>query len=159
MLVNGASGGVGAFAVQIAKALGAHVTGVCSVRNVELVRSIGADEVVDYTSEDFARRSERYDLILDAVGNRSCGDPRRAAAREGTIVFAGGSKILSHLFATVVGARVVPQRVVMLRVLAELVEAGKLTPVVDRTYPLAEAAEAVRYSETGRASGKVVVAV
>jgi NADPH:quinone reductase-like Zn-dependent oxidoreductase len=149
------------------------VTGVCSTGNVDLVRSIGADEVVDYTVDDFTRMERRYDLILDLVGNRSLSELRRALTPKGTVVLAGagsrrrlgpvgqllGALVLSRL----VGQRLLPLLAQLRRddlvVLNEMVEAGKLTPVVDRTYPLSEAPEAIRYLEAGHARGKVVVTV
>jgi NADPH:quinone reductase-like Zn-dependent oxidoreductase len=174
VLVNGASGGVGTFAVQIAKALGAEVTGVCSTRNVELVRSLGADHVIDYTQEDFTRGAQRYDVVIDAVGNHSLRDVRRALVPEGVHVLIGGPKddpwlgpVLGFIKAPIV-SRFTSQRVVVLlaqmneadlRALNELVEAGKVTTVIDRSYPLAEVPEALRYLETRRARGKVVIAV
>jgi NADPH:quinone reductase-like Zn-dependent oxidoreductase len=173
VLINGASGGVGTFAVQIAKALGADVTGVCSTRNVEMVRSIGADRVVDYMVEDFTRDGHRYDLIVDAVGNRSLSDLRRATTPGGIVVLTGGGggrllgPMAKSLRAMVLG-RFVSQRMLMffaklnnpdLLAIAELVEAGKVKPVIDRTFPLAQAPEAIRYLETGHARGKVVVKV
>jgi NADPH:quinone reductase-like Zn-dependent oxidoreductase len=173
VLVNGAAGGVGTFAVQIANALGAEVTGVCSTGNVDLVRSLGADHVVDYTVDDFARAGERYDLIFDLVGNRSLRDLRRAATPKGAVVFCGGGSgnwigpLLLPLHGLVVstfaGQRL---RTFLARlrrddllVMCDLVADGKLTPVVDRTYPLSEAPEAIRYLEAGHARGKVVVTV
>jgi len=173
VLINGAAGGVGTFAVQIAKALGAETTGVCSTRNVELVRSIGADHVVDYTVDDFSRSGHQYDLILDTVGNRSFRDLRRATTAKGTIVVAGGgggrlfgpitqiaralmlSPLVSHRVRVVMG-NVGKEDLVFLK---GLVDEGKVTPVVDRTYPLSEAAEAVRYLEGRHARGKVVITV
>jgi NADPH:quinone reductase-like Zn-dependent oxidoreductase len=173
VLINGAAGGVGTFAVQIAKALGGDVTGVCSTGNVDLVRSIGADEVVDYTVDDFTRTGRRYDLILDLVGNRSLSELRRALTPKGTLVLSGagshrrlgpvgrllGALVLSRL----VGQRLLPLLAQLRRddlvVLNEMVEAGTLTPVVDRTFPLREAPEAIRYLEAGHARGKVVVTV
>ena len=167
VLVNGAAGGVGTFAVQIAKALGAEVTGVCSTRNVDLVRSIGADVVVDYTSEDVTR-SGRYDLIVEAVGNRSLSDWRRVLTPTGTLVIVGGGEgrwigpMVTPGKALVV-SRFSRQRLLPLLaqlnnddliVIAELIEAGKVTPVIDRTYPLSEAAEAIRYLEAGHAQGE-----
>jgi NADPH:quinone reductase-like Zn-dependent oxidoreductase len=166
VLVNGAAGGVGTFAVQIAKAMGAHVTGVCSTRNVDLVRSLGADEVVDYTTDDFTGRGRRYDLVIDTVGNRSTADLRRALTPKGTVVLVGGDGKLHEMLAPLVVGRFVSQRLVSfiakinkddLAALGELTESGKLTPVIDRTYPLEEAAEAIRYLETGHVRGKVVV--
>ncbi|MHB8470307.1 MAG: NAD(P)-dependent alcohol dehydrogenase [Gaiellaceae bacterium] len=166
VLINGAAGGVGTFAVQIAKAMGGHVTGVCSTRNVELVRSLGADDVVDYTTDDFAHRGVRHDLVIDLVGNRSTADLRRVLTPKGTAVLIGGGGNLVDMVAPLVVARFVSQRLVTftakinaedLAALGELAEAGKLTPVIDRTYPLEEAAEAIRYLETGHVRGKVVV--
>jgi NADPH:quinone reductase-like Zn-dependent oxidoreductase len=169
VLVNGASGGVGSFAVQIAKALGAHVTGVCSTRNVELVRSIGADDVVDYTKDDFTRVDRKYDLVFDAVGNRAFSDLRRAAARNGAIVIAGGEgSFFVRTFNVLVVGRFISQRALFflakinkedLGFLKDLIEAGKVTPLIDRMYPLSEAAEAMRHSEAGHARGKVVVTI
>jgi NADPH:quinone reductase-like Zn-dependent oxidoreductase len=173
VLINGAAGGVGTFAVQIAKTLGAHVTGVCSTRNVELVRSLGANEVVDYTVDDFGRSARRYDVILDTVGNRSLRDLRRALAPRGTLVVVGGGggRILgpvSQLARALVLARLVRQQVkplmaqvrkADLMLLKQLVEDGKVTPVIDRSYPLRDTAEAVRYLEGGHARGKVVITV
>ena len=173
VLVNGAAGGVGTFAVQIAKALGAEVTGVCSARNVDLVTSIGADRVLDYAEVDFARSDERYDLVLDNVGNRSLSDLRRALTPHGALVVVGGGggnwigpmmlPLRAAMLSPFVGQRLLPLLAKHtqddLLVLKELAETGKLVPVIDRTYPLAEAAEAIRYLETGHARGKVVVAV
>jgi NADPH:quinone reductase-like Zn-dependent oxidoreductase len=179
VLVNGAAGGVGTFAVQIAKELGANVTGVCSTSNLELVSGIGADRVVDYTAEDFTRNGRRYDLVLNICGSRSIADLRRALASEGALVLVGsgtgrnekGDGLLGPA-ATMLRGRVVSlftrERIRMfmtqgskedLVFLNELVVAGKLTPVIDRSYPLAEAAEAIRYLETGHARGKVIVTV
>ena len=173
VLVNGAAGGVGTFAVQIAKALGADVTGVCSTRNVDLVTSIGADRVLDYAEVDFARSGERYDLVLDNVGNRSLSDLRRALTPHGALVVVGGGggnwigpmmlPLRAAMLSPFVGQRLLPFLAKHtqddLLVLKELAETGKIVPVIDRTYPLAEAAEAIRYLETGHARGKVVVAV
>lgn len=173
VLINGASGGVGTFAVQIAKAFGADVTGVCSTRNVELVRSIGADHVIDYTREDFTRGGQRYDLILDAAGSRSLVAVRRVLAPGGTLVVVGGPNgrwlgPLIRILEAVVLRRFVSHRLVPflaknskedLVVLKELIEAGKVRPVIDRTYPLSETPEAVRYLEQGHARGKVVITV
>jgi NADPH:quinone reductase-like Zn-dependent oxidoreductase len=171
VLVNGAAGGVGTFAVQIAKALGADVTGVCSTRNVDLVRSLGADHVVDYTADDFARAGQRYDVVFDLVGNRSLRDLRRATTPRGTVVFCGGGdgKWLGPMLLPLRGMAVskfVGQQLRMflahlrrddLLFMSDLAADGKLTPVVDRTYPLRDAAEAVAYLEAGHARGKVVV--
>jgi NADPH:quinone reductase-like Zn-dependent oxidoreductase len=174
VLVNGASGGIGTIAVQLAKSLGAaEVTGVCSTKNVELVRSIGADHVVDYSQDDFTRGGERYDLLLDTVGNRSLRALRRTLTRKGTLVLAGGGGgplvgPIPKLLAGAVLSRFVSQRIVTfvckpnkddLELLKELIEARKVTPVIDRTYPLAEAPEAIRYLEEGHARGKVVISV
>jgi NADPH:quinone reductase-like Zn-dependent oxidoreductase len=173
VLINGAAGGVGTFAVQIAKAFGADVTAVCSTRNVELVRSIGADRVVDYTKEDFARSGPRYDLILMINGDRSLGDCRRVLTRDGTVVIVGGSggPLLGplSLFAQALALkRFVSQKLVpfmatgskdVFVVLMELIEAGKVTPVIDRTFPLSETAAAIRYLEGHHARAKVVITV
>ncbi len=173
VLINGASGGIGTFAVQIAKSFGAEVTGVCSTRNVDLVRSIGADHAIDYTREDFSGGSQRYDLILDTVGNRSLGAFRRALVPKGTLVVTGGGggrwlgpagQILSAIVASpFVSQRLAPvygrQSKADLQVLTKLIEAGKITPIIDRTYPLPEVPDAIRYLETRHARGKVVVTV
>ena len=176
ILINGASGGVGTFAVQLAKALGAEVTGVCSTRNLELLRSLGADEVIDYTTTDFTRAGRRYDVLLDLVGNRSLTELRRALVRRGTLVLSGGGMFTGgSLFGPVglilkglLSAPFVSQRVAILQAaiskenlatLRECAESGKLTPVVDRTYPLAAAADAIRLLETGHARAKVVITV
>jgi len=172
VLVNGASGGVGTFAVQIAKSFGTEVTGVCSTRNLEMVRSIGADHVVDYTQEDFTRNGQLYDLIFDAVGNRSVSDYKRALNPQGICAIAGFSS-LSRLFSHVVigplSSTLGSKKVGMMGLakpnqkdlvfLKELIEAGKVVPVIDRRYPLIEAAEAIRYLEQGHARGKVVITV
>jgi NADPH:quinone reductase-like Zn-dependent oxidoreductase len=171
VLINGAAGGVGTYAVQLAKAFGADVTGVCSTRNVEMVRSIGADHVVDYTKEDFTRSGQRYDLILYINGNRSIADCRRALARDGTLVIVGGSggRLLGPMslwLQALVLRRFVRHKLVPflskgshdgLVVLKDLIEAGKVTPVVDRTYPLSETAAALRYLEGHHARAKVVI--
>ena len=174
VLVNGASGGVGTFAVQIAKSFGATVTGVCSTRNVELVRSLGADYVIDYTQEDFTKGSQRYDLILDNVATRSLADYRRVLTPNGAYIMVGSTEI-GHWFGWAVGpleawllSPFTSQKLGMilaelnkddLATLAALMESGKVTPVIDRTYKLSEAAEALRYLEKGHARGKVVVTV
>jgi NADPH:quinone reductase-like Zn-dependent oxidoreductase len=174
VLVNGAAGGVGTFAVQIAAALGAEVTGVCSTRNVGLVRSIGAAHVVDYTTQDFTDGRARYDVILDNVGNRPLSRLRRALTPAGTLVLNGGGAP-GHVFGPVAGIlravvvnglvrqrlRLIPheQKREQLLTLTGLIEAGKLTPVLDRTYPLAETAEAMRRVEQGHARGKVIITV
>jgi 2-desacetyl-2-hydroxyethyl bacteriochlorophyllide A dehydrogenase len=173
VLINGASGGVGTFAVQIAKALGADVTAVCNTRSVNMVRSIGADRVVDRTKVDFTRSGERYDLIYDVAGDRSLFACRRALGPDGTLVLAGGSYEpllgpITRMLQALVLRRFVSQRMVPfmsrtrkddLVVLKELIDAGKLTPVIDRTYPLSETAQAIRYLEERRAQGKVVITI
>jgi NADPH:quinone reductase-like Zn-dependent oxidoreductase len=174
VLVNGAAGGVGTYAVQIAAALGAEVTGVCSTRNVELVRSIGAAHVVDYTTEDFTAGRVRYDVILDNVYNRPLNQLRRALAPTGILVLNGGGSpghvlgpVGSILWAVVVNRlvrerlRLLPheQKSDQLLTLTGLIEAGKLTPVLDRTYPLADTAEGLRRVEQGHTRGKVVITV
>lgn len=174
VLINGASGGVGTFAVQIAKHFGAEVTGVCSSRNVDLVRSLGADHVVDYTQEDFTRRGSGFDLMLDNVGNRGISECRRALKPGGVYLASFGQPEhrwtgpLMQLARTLLLSRFVSQK---LRIFASkvkvedllflkgLLEDGELTPVIDRTYPLEEAAEAMRYLEAGHARGKVVIKV
>jgi NADPH:quinone reductase-like Zn-dependent oxidoreductase len=174
VLVNGASGGVGTFAVQIAKAYGAEVTGVCSTRNVELVRSLGADHVIDYTRDDFTRGGHRYDLILDNVGNHPLRQVRRVLAPGGVHVLVGGPKhnrwfgpLPNFAKAPLVSAFSSESTVVLLssmeredlEVLGELMTAGKVTPVIDRRYRFEQLPDAIRYLETGRARGKVVIAV
>lgn len=174
VLINGASGGVGTFAVQIAKSLGADVTGVCSARNVDMVRSIGADRVVDYTTEDFAGGQERYDLILDAVGNRSMRDFRRVMARNGRLVVAGAHDMGNWVGPLVQLSKVALMSIVSsqkmmsmlatttaadLTIMGDLLVSGAIKPVIDRSYPLAETAEAIRYVEEGHAPGKVVITV
>ncbi len=165
VLINGASGGVGTFSVQIAKSYGTEVTGVCSTRNLDLVRSIGADHVIDYTREDFTRNGQRYDLIFDAVGNLSLSGCRRALTPDGICSVAGFTS-LSRLFTVMAfGGRKIGLMETAsankkdLLVIKELLETGKMTPVIDRTYPFRETPEAIRYLETGRARGKVVVTV
>ncbi len=171
VLVIGASGGIGTFAVQIAKSFGAEVTGVCSTRNLEMVRSIGADHVIDYTQEDFTKNEQRYDLILAAGGYRSIFDYRRALSPKGIYVWAGcsmaglfqvmllGSLISmtgSKKMVNVVPAGTIQKDLVFLK---ELLEAGKVVPVIDKRYPLSEAAEALRYYGEGHSQGKVVIIV
>jgi len=172
VLVNGAAGGIGTFAVQFAKSCGAEVTGVCSTRNLELVRSIGADHVVDYTREDFTRNGQQYDLIYDSIGNRSVIDYRRALKPQGICVIAGFTSML-RLFEHMILGPLVSKRgdkkVGMmgisnankedLLVIKELLETGKLVSVIDRRYPLSETAEAIRYLETLHARGKVIIIV
>ena len=175
VLVNGASGGVGTFAVQIAKSFGTEVTGVCSTRNVDLVRSIGADHVVDYTKEDFTKTDQRYDLIFDLVGNHSFSERRRILNPNGICVMAGlGGAGWHEGFATrllgelngYLRSRLVSQKFIAyiaqfnkkdMMVLADLMQSGKITPVIDRTYKLNETADALRYLEQGHARGKVVI--
>jgi NADPH:quinone reductase-like Zn-dependent oxidoreductase len=174
VVVNGAAGGVGSFGVQIAKAFGAEVTGVCSTRNMEMVRSIGAGRVIDYTQEDFTDGGQRYDLILDTVGNRSLSACRRALNPKGILVMAGGQADrwmigpLARAFWAGLLSRFGSQKLVGLLtrsskedlgIVQELIASGKVTPVVDRTYKLSEVPEAIRYLEEGHARGKVVIAV
>jgi NADPH:quinone reductase-like Zn-dependent oxidoreductase len=171
VLINGASGGVGTFAVQIAKSLGAEVTGVTSTKNVELVRSIGADHVIDYTREDFTRGAERYDLILDNVGNHSMARTRRALTSTGTLISNGGGHANGKLGRTIramlvsmfvrqqAGPSVKTQNHDDLVALKALVEAGAVTPVVDRSYPLPETPKAIEHVAAGHARGTVVISV
>lgn len=174
VLIIGASGGVGTYAVQIARAYGAHVTGVCSTTKVDMVRSIGADYVIDYTREGFAGGDQRYDLILDIGGSSSLTRLRRALTPQGTLVIVGGegggrwlgvvSRLLrAHLLFPFVsqklGTFISSENHEDMIVLKALIESGKVTPVIDRTYPLSEAPEAIRYLEEGHAQGKVVVTV
>jgi NADPH:quinone reductase-like Zn-dependent oxidoreductase len=174
VLINGASGGVGTFAVQIAKALGAEVTGVCSTRNVDLVRSLGADHVIDYTHEDFTRSDERYDLMLDIAGSRSWSECRRVLNPQAILVLIGAPKAtrligpLGHIVKVSLAALRSSQKAVFLiakfnkpdmMVLQELLEAGKVTPVIDRQYELSEVPEAFRYLGEGHAKGKVIITV
>jgi NADPH:quinone reductase-like Zn-dependent oxidoreductase len=174
VLIIGASGGVGTFAVQIAKAFGARVTGVCSTAKVDLVRSIGADHVIDYTRDDFANGDQHYDVILDIGGNAKLARLRRALAPEGTLVIVGGEGggpwfggVDRQLRATMMSAFVHQKLTTFINnenyedliVLKELIESGKVTPVIDRTYPLAEAPEAIRYLQEGHVRGKVVITV
>jgi NADPH:quinone reductase-like Zn-dependent oxidoreductase len=171
VLINGASGGVGTFAVQIAKAFGAEVTGVTSTKNVDLVRSIGADHVIDYTREDFTTGKERYDLILDNVGNHSMARTRAALTPTGTLISNGGGHADGKLGRTVramlvsmfvrqqAGPTVKTQNHDDLVALAGLVDAGKVTPVIDRAYPLAATPEAIGHVAAGHARGTVVLTV
>ena len=173
VLINGASGGVGTFAVQIAKSFGARVTGVCSTRNMDLVRSIGADEVIDYTQEDFVQDGRRYDVMLDLVGSRSLSDCRRALTSRGTYVLVGVADMgrwfglarqikvlsLSPLVRQKMRVFIVRHNQEDLAVLKELVEAGKVAPVIDRRYDLSQVPEALRYQGEGHARGKLVITV
>jgi NADPH:quinone reductase-like Zn-dependent oxidoreductase len=174
VLVNGAAGGVGSFAVQIAKSFGADVTGVCSTRNVDMVRSIGADQVIDYTQQDFTKGGQRYDLIFDAVGNRSLSACRRALNSKGILVMAGGKAgrwmigPLARALQAGVLSRLGSQKLVGLfarsskedlAIMRELMASGKVTPVIDRRYSLRETPDAIRYLEEGHARGKVVIAL
>jgi NADPH:quinone reductase-like Zn-dependent oxidoreductase len=174
VLIIGASGGVGSFAVQIAKAFGAEVTGVASTSKVEMVRSAGADHVIDYTREDITTGGRRYDVILDIGGNRTLNHLRRALTPTGTLVIVGGetggrilggfdrslrAPILSRFIGQTMRALTNAENAQDLIVLKELIEAGKVTPVIDRTYPLSEAPAAIQYMVDGRARGKVVVTV
>lgn len=174
VLVIGAAGGVGTFAVQLAKAFGADVTGVCSTTKTDLVRSLGADDVIDYTREDFADRPQRYDVILDTAGNRSLSHLRRALAPRGTLVIVGGENggrllggtdrvlralLLSPFVRQRLRGLFSAERREDLEALRELIEAGEVTPAIDRTYALSEVPEAIRYLSEGSARGKVVITV
>jgi NADPH:quinone reductase-like Zn-dependent oxidoreductase len=173
VLIIGASGGVGTFAVQIAKSFGAEVTGVCSTRNVELVRSIGADQVIDYTQEDVTQGGQRYDVILDTAGNRSLSHLRQALTPKGTLVLVGGRggpwlMGMGRTIRALVLSPFVSQRLLFfvstqdkhdLVVLKELIEAGEVTPVIDRTYPLSETPEAIGHVERGHTQGTTVITV
>jgi NADPH:quinone reductase-like Zn-dependent oxidoreductase len=165
---------VGSFAVQLAKAFGAEVTGVCSTTKVDLVRSLGADHVLDYTRDDFAAGERRYDVILDIGGNAPLSRLRRALTRRGTLVITGGETdgrwlggsdrqvralLLSPFVGQKLGTFVCRENHEDMLVLAELVEAGKVTPAIDRTYPLSDVPKAIRYVEEGHARGKVVIAI
>ncbi len=165
VLVNGASGGVGTFAVQIAKSYGPEVTGVTSTRNMDLVRSLGADHVVDYTTTDFVRSGRRYDLIFDTVGNRSVPDLRRALAGGGKAAVTGYTSLAEAIGVPLRGGKDIVRVSVHvvatkdLELLSELIEAGKVSPVIDRRYPFGEIPAAIAYLEQGHARGKVVVGV
>lgn len=173
VLIIGASGGVGTFAVQIAKSYGAEVTGVCSTRNVDMVRSIGADHVVDYTREDLVERGENYDLILDMVGNRTLSDCRRALSPNGTLVLVGGTGGrwlggVDRTLRAVLMSPFISQKLVAfisrenqsdLIALKDLFESGTVKPVIDRTYPLTAIADAIQYLETAHTRGKVAITV
>lgn len=178
VLINGASGGVGTFAIQIGRALGARVTAVCSTRNIDLVRSLGADHVIDYTRDDFTRGGQRYDIVFDLVANRSLAACRRVLAPTGTLLLSGGGvsgvrpKLLGPIGLILKGtvlSRFVRQRLLPLNATApttdtlaalrELIESGQVTPVVDRTYPLPEVPEAIRYMEVEHTRAKVVITI
>src|SRR5436309_5266680 len=176
VLINGASGGVGTFAVQIAKSLGADVTGVCSTRNVDLVKSLGADRVIDYTKEDFTKTGQRYDVILDNVGNQPLLSFRRALIPKGKYVMIGGggpndqgligplfrpikAMLLSPFVSQEMGMFMADTNQKDLAVLADLMQSGKVKPVIDRTYKLSEVPAAIAYLEQGHARGKVVITV
>lgn len=177
VLINGASGGVGTFAVQIAKSFGAEVTAVCSTRNLDLVRSIGADHVIDYTKEDFTKTDQRYDVVFDLIGNHSFSERRRILNPNGICVMAGlggagwhdgvATRLMGELNAYVC-SRFVSQKFISyiaqfnkqdMMVLADLMQSGKMTPVIDRTYKFSDVPDALRYLEQGHARGKVVIAV
>lgn len=170
VLINGAAGGIGTFAVQIAKSMGANVTGVCSTKNIDLVRSLGADRVIDYTRDDFTQDGERFDLLLDNVGNRSLSEMRRILTPDGKCTMAGAPKALpavfGRLFKATAWSPFLRQKFKFfiakikkddLITLCELIAAGKLTPAIDRRYPLSETANAIAYVEEGHARAKVVI--
>src|SRR5438876_39494 len=177
VLINGASGGVGTFAVQIAKSMGADVTGVCSTKNLDMVRSLGADHVIDYTKEDFTKGDQHYDVILDNVANHSLSECRRVLNPDGKYVLIGGGGVnesrwlgpgLTHAFKAMFLSKFVSQKMGMmlaelnhddLAFIADLMQSGKVTPVIDRTYKLSELPQAIEYLEQGHARGKVVVKV
>jgi NADPH:quinone reductase-like Zn-dependent oxidoreductase len=172
VLINGAAGGVGTFAVQIAKSFGAHVTGVCNTRNIEMVRSIGADEVIDYTQDDFTTSNQRHDLILDCVGNHSFSACRRVLNTGGRFVMVGGPHdpsmilLLAEMIKDVLVSVFISQKAVMfiakssqddLTLIGQLIATGKIKPVIERRYTLSEAADAIGHVEEGHARGKVVI--
>ena len=176
VLINGASGGVGTFAVQIAKSWGAEVTGVCSTRNLDLVRSLGADHVIDYTKEDFTKGEQRYDVILDNVGTQPLSGFKRALVPNGICVMIGGggpndggligpmarpikALFLSPFMTQKMGMMMAELNKKDLNVLGDLMQSGKVKPVIDRTYPLSQIADAIRYLEQGHARGKVVITI
>jgi NADPH:quinone reductase-like Zn-dependent oxidoreductase len=173
VLINGAAGGVGTFAVQLAKTWGAEVTGVCSTRNLEMVSSIGADHVIDYTRDDFTRGGRRYDLMLDMIGNHSLSSCRDALTPSGTFVMLGGRsgrwiRPMDRVIKTLLWSRFVSQRLVLgravwsyedLLLMRDLMRDGRVSTVIDRTYPLSQVPEAIRYLEEGHARGKVVITV
>jgi NADPH:quinone reductase-like Zn-dependent oxidoreductase len=172
VLINGAAGGVGSFAVQIAKVLGATVTAVCSTRNVEMVRSIGADDVIDYTQQDFTRSGRQWDLVFDCIGNHKFSESRRVLTPKGTLIIIGGpadqrlTDMLSGILGMLLLKLVISQRMLFfmakakpedLTTIAELMASGKVKPVIDRTYPLSQAPDAFRYLQQGHARGKVLL--
>ncbi|HEY2397145.1 MAG TPA: NAD(P)-dependent alcohol dehydrogenase [Rudaea sp.] len=174
VLINGASGGVGTFAVQLAKSFGAEVTGVCSTKNLDMVRKIGADHVIDYTKEDFTQGDQHYDLIVDMVGTHSLLDYKRVLTPQGNLVMVGGqvdnwllgilgsvvyAKMLSPFISQKFGMMLAELNPDDLTTLRDLMQAGKITPVIDRTYKLSEVPDALRYLERGHARGKVVISV
>ena len=174
VLIIGASGGVGTFAVQIAKAFGAEVTGVCSTAKTDLVRSVGADHVVDYAREDFAGGEHRYDVILDIGGNSRLSHLRRALTDHGRLVMVGGETggrwlggmdrmlraiVVFRLVSQELGTFIASENAADLSVLRDLIEAGKIVPAVDRTYPLSQTPAAIRHVQEGRARGKVVITI
>jgi NADPH:quinone reductase-like Zn-dependent oxidoreductase len=174
VLVNGASGGVGTFAVQIAKVLGAHVTAVCSTHNVEMVRSLGADRVIDYTQTDFTKETQTYDIIFENAGNHGAKSYQRILTPTGISVMAGVPHnmsmlaLMKHMMTAIVLSRLGKQKFLPfiaksnqpdLSILAEMMATGRLTPAIDRSYPLSETAEAMRYVDTGHARAKVVITV
>jgi len=170
VLINGASGGVGSFAVQIAKSFGAEVTAVCSTRNVEMARSMGADEVIDYTQENFTQNGKRYDLIFAANGYHPISEYRRALSPDGTYVMSGGSMAqmfqamllgpwMSRTSSQTLGNMLVAPNQKDLVAMSALLEAGKVVPMIEKSYPLSQVADAIRYVEEGRARGKVVITV
>ena len=173
VLINGASGGVGTFAVQIAKSFGAEVTGVCSTRNVEMVRSLGADHVIDYKSEDYTQSGQHYDLIIDMVGNHSPLANSKALDSDGILVMVGGAKgnwiaPLKNPVKALILSPFMEQEIVLilarlrqddLTIIGDLMQAGKVTPVIDRHYRLSEVPAAIRYSEEGHARGKIIIDV
>jgi NADPH:quinone reductase-like Zn-dependent oxidoreductase len=173
VLINGASGGVGTFAVQIAKSMGAEVTGVCSTRNVEMVRSLGADHVIDYKKDDYTEGGEQYDVIVDMVGNHSLSENRRVMSPDGRFVIVGGQKgewlgpLMAPLKAMMMNPFVDQEMGLMiahidgddLADLANLMERGELSVVIDRRYSLSEVPDAIRYSEEGHARGKIIISL
>jgi NADPH:quinone reductase-like Zn-dependent oxidoreductase len=176
VLINGASGGVGTFAVQIAKSFGANVTGICSTRNLDMVRSLGADHVIDYTKEDFTKGDERYDVILDNVGTQPLSGFRRVLKPNGICVMIGGggpndggligpmgrpvkALLMSPFISQKMGMMMAELNKEDLTILGDLMQSGKVKPVIDRTYPLSQIAEAMRYLEAGHARGKVIITV